>query len=78
MGAGSVCLQQQSKYLQVQVGQEEEGVNSLQPELTVMVHTLQDTPPGVDMIYLYDIETVLQKVSWRATSRKWPDDNTHR
>ena len=29
MGAGSVCLQQQSKYLEVRVGREEEGVDSL-------------------------------------------------
>jgi hypothetical protein len=33
MGAGSVCLQQQSKYLEVRVGRKEEGDNSLRPEL---------------------------------------------
>jgi hypothetical protein len=29
MGAGSVCLQQQSRYLEFRVGREEEGVDSL-------------------------------------------------
>jgi hypothetical protein len=48
MGAGSVCLQQQSKYLEVRVGREEEGVNSLRPELAAMARTLQATPSGVD------------------------------
>jgi hypothetical protein len=42
MGAGSVCLQQQSKYLEA----------------------LQATPPRVDLLYLCDSETALQKVSW--------------
>ena len=64
MGAGSVCLQQQSKYLEVRVGQEEEGVNSLRPELAAMARTLQATPTGVDLLYLCDSETALQKVSW--------------
>ena len=50
MGAGSVCLQQQSKYLEVRVGREEEGVSSLRPELAPMARTLQATPPGVDLL----------------------------
>jgi hypothetical protein len=50
MGAGSVCLQQQSKYLEIRVGREEEGINSLQSELAAMARTLQATPPGVDML----------------------------
>jgi ribonuclease HI len=64
IGAGSVCLQQQSKYLEVRVGREEEGINSLRPELAAMARTLQATPPGVDLLYLCDSETALQKVSW--------------
>jgi hypothetical protein len=65
MGAGSVCLQQQSKHLEVRVGREEEGVNSLRPELTAaMASTLEATPPGVDLLYLCESETALQKVSW--------------
>jgi hypothetical protein len=64
MGAGSVRLQQQSKYLEVRVGPEEEGVNALRPELASMARTLQATPPGVDLLYLCDSETALQKVSW--------------
>jgi hypothetical protein len=64
MGAGSVCLQQQSKYLEVRVGREEEGVSSLRPELAPMARTLQATPPGVDLFYLCDSETALQKVLW--------------
>ena len=64
MGAGSVCLQQQSKYLEVRVGREEEGVNSLRPELAAMTRTLQATPSGVDLLYLCDSETALRKVSW--------------
>ena len=59
----SVFLQQQSKYLEVRVGREEEGVNSLRPELAAMAGTLQATPPGVDLL-LCDSETALQKVSW--------------
>ncbi len=62
MGAGSVCLQQQSKYLEVRVAREEEGVNSLRPELAAMARTLQATPQGVDLLYLCDSETALQKV----------------
>jgi hypothetical protein len=68
MGAGSVCLQQQSKYLKVRVGREEEGVNSLRPELAAMARTLQATPSGVDLFYLCDSETALQKVSWWIVS----------
>jgi hypothetical protein len=64
MGAGRVRLQQQSKYLEVRVGREEEGVNSLRPELAAMARTLQATPSGVDLLYLCDSETALQKVSW--------------
>jgi hypothetical protein len=59
MGAGSVCLQQ-SKYLEVRVGREE-GVNSLRPELAAMARTLQATQTGVDLLYLFDSETSLQK-----------------
>ncbi len=61
---GSVCLQQQSKYLEVRVGREEEGVNSLRPELAAMARTPQAIPSGVDLLYLCDSETALQKVSW--------------
>jgi hypothetical protein len=63
VGAGSACLQQQSKYLEVRVGREEEGVNSLRPELAAMARTLQATPSWVDLLYLCDSETALQKVS---------------
>jgi hypothetical protein len=63
MGASSVCLQQQSNYLQVRVGREEEGIKSLRPELAAMARTLQATPPGGDLLYLCDSETALQKVS---------------
>jgi hypothetical protein len=64
MGAGSVCLKQQSKYSEVRVGREEEGINSLRPELAAIARTLQATPPGVDLLYLCDTKTALQKVSW--------------
>jgi hypothetical protein len=49
---------------QVRVGREEEGVNSLRPELAVIARTLQATPPGVDLLYLCNSETSLQKVLW--------------
>jgi hypothetical protein len=41
MGAGSVCLQRQDKCLVVRVGRQEEGVNSLRPELAAVARTLQ-------------------------------------
>jgi hypothetical protein len=59
MGAGSVCLQLQDKYLVVQLGREEEGVNSLQPELGAVARTLQE----VDLLYLCDSETTLDEES---------------
>ena len=68
MGAGSVCLQQQSKYLEIRVGREEEGINSLRPKLAAMARTLQATTPGVDLLHLCDSETALQKVSWLVGS----------
>jgi hypothetical protein len=39
MGAGIVCLQQQYIHLEVRVGREEEGVNSLRPELAAVLNT---------------------------------------
>ena len=62
MGAGSVCLHRQNKCLVVRVGREEEGANSL-PELAAVARTLQATPPEVDLLYLCDSETTLDKVS---------------
>ena len=50
--------------MEVRVGREERGVNSLRPELAAMARTLQATPQGVDLLYLCDSETALQKVSW--------------
>jgi hypothetical protein len=47
----------------VRVGREEEGVNSLRPESAASARTLQDTPPEVDLLYLCDSETTLDKVS---------------
>jgi ribonuclease HI len=63
MGAGSVCLQRQDKCLVVRVGPEEEGVNSLRPELAAVARTLQATSPEVDLLYLCDSETTLHKAS---------------
>ena len=56
MGAGSACLQQQGRHLEVKVGREEEGVSSL-------ARTLQATSVGTDLLYLCDSETTLTKVS---------------
>ena len=51
-------LLEQSKYLEVRVGREEEGVNSLRPDLAAMAaRELQATPSGVDLLYLCDSET---------------------
>jgi len=61
MGAGSVCLHRQNKCLVVRVGREEEGANSL-PELAAVARTLQATPPEVDLLYLCDSDTTLDKV----------------
>jgi ribonuclease HI len=63
MGAGGVCLQRQDKCLVVRVGREEEGVNSLRPELAAVARTLQATPPEIDLLYLCDSDTTLDKVS---------------
>jgi hypothetical protein len=63
MGAGSVCLQQQDRHNEVKVGREEEGVNSLRPELAALARRLQATPAGTDLLYLCDSETTLDKVS---------------
>ena len=49
--------------LRVRVGREEEGVNSLRPELAAVAQTLQATPPGINLLYLCDSETTLNKVS---------------
>jgi ribonuclease HI len=40
MGAGSICLHRQDKCLVVRVGREEEGANSLRPELAAVARTL--------------------------------------
>ena len=61
MGAGSVCLHRQNKCLVVRVGREEEGANSL-PELAAVARTLQATPPEVDLLYLCDSDTTLDKM----------------
>ena len=50
MGTGSVCLQRQDKCLVVRVGREEEGVNSLRPELAAVARTLEASPPKVDIL----------------------------
>jgi ribonuclease HI len=63
MGAGSICLHRQDKCLVVRVGREGEGANSLWPELLAVARTLQATPPEVDILYLCDRETTLDKVS---------------
>jgi hypothetical protein len=63
MGAGSVCLQQQDKYLEVKVGREEEGVRLMRPGLAALAATLQATSAGTDLLYLCDSETTLTKVS---------------
>jgi hypothetical protein len=62
-GAGSVCLQRLDKCLVVRVGRKEEGVNSLRLELAAVARTLQATPPEVNLLYLCDSETTLDKVS---------------
>jgi ribonuclease HI len=51
------------KCLVVRVGREEEGVNSLRPEFAAVARTLQATPPEVDLLYLRDSETTLDRVS---------------
>jgi ribonuclease HI len=64
MGAGNVCLQQQDRHLLVRVGREEDGVNSLRQKLAAVARTLQATPTGIDLLYLCDSETTLDKISW--------------
>ena len=51
MGAGSVCLQQQGRHLEVKVGREE-GVSSIRPELAALARTLQATSTGTDLLYV--------------------------
>jgi ribonuclease HI len=64
MGAGSVCLKQQGRHLEVKVGrEEEEGVSSPRPELAALAQTLQATSAGTDLLYLCDSERTLTKVS---------------
>ena len=63
MGAGSVCLQRAGCSLTVRVGREEEGVSSLRPELAAIARTLQATPVESDLLYLYDSEAALNKMS---------------
>ena len=63
MGACSVCLHRQDKCLVVRVGREEEGANSLRPELAAVARTLQATPTEIDLLYFCDSETTLDKVS---------------
>ena len=45
------------------MGREEEGVSSLRPELAVIARTLQATALEVDLLYLCDSESDLNKVS---------------
>jgi ribonuclease HI len=45
------------------VGREEEGVSSLRPELAAIARTLQATALEVDLVYLCDSESALNKVS---------------
>jgi len=63
MGACSVCLHRQDKCLVVRVGREEEGANSLRPELAAVARTLQATPTEIDLLYFCYSETTLDKVS---------------
>jgi hypothetical protein len=66
MGAGSVRFQRPGRNLVVRVGREEEGVSSPRPELAAIARTLQATALEVDLVYLCDSETALNKVSrWR-------------
>jgi len=51
MVAGSVCLHRQDKCLVVRVGREEEGANTLRPELAAVARTLQATPLEIDLLY---------------------------
>jgi hypothetical protein len=63
MGAGTICFQQPGCNLVVRVGREEEGVSSLRQELAVIARTLQATSVEVDLLYLCDSESSLNKVS---------------
>lgn len=62
MGAGSVCHQRPEVHLVTRVGREEEGISSLRPELAAVARTLQRVPRGVDLLYLCDSETTLDKI----------------
>jgi ribonuclease HI len=63
MGAGSVRFQRPGRNLVVHVGREEEGFSSLRLELAVIARTLQATALEVDLVYLCDSESALNKVS---------------
>jgi hypothetical protein len=72
MGAGSVCLQQKDRHLEVRDDREEEGVNSLRPELAAVARTLQAIPAGTDLLFLCDIETTRCPAA-AASARAAPD-----
>ena len=63
MGAGSVCFQRPGRNLEVRVGREEEGISSLRPELAAIARTLQALPLETDLLYLFDSEAALSRVS---------------
>ena len=45
------------------MGREEEGINSLRPELAAIARTLQALPLETDLLYLCDSEAALSRVS---------------
>jgi len=61
--AGSVCFQRRGLNLVVRVGREEEEVSSLRPERAAIARTLQATSLEAVLLYLYDSEAALNKVS---------------
>ena len=67
MGAGCVRQQFPKGLFKVKVGRSlsEGGSNSLRPEPAVIASTLQAASPEIDLLYLCDSETALNKVaSW--------------
>jgi hypothetical protein len=64
VGAGSVCLQQQDKCLVTGPSGPRRGGSQLTTaRLAAVARTLQATPPGINLLYLCDSETTLDKVS---------------
>ena len=58
------CGKRLDRHLLVRVGREEDGVNSLRQKFAALARTLQATPTGIDLLYLCDSETTLDKKSW--------------